>query len=144
MSTTETIHWSPGVTLENIERQVIEKAFTFYKGNKTATASALGIAIRTLDNKLEKYELDDKSEKARHEQRQKDRDHWLRRSRGEHVPAEPEHNLTGADGAQAEAGIRGKSATDTSAQSAMPVPEREEIQGVSPKSAAAGGARGRR
>lgn len=141
------IHWSPGVTLEDVERQVILKAYTFYKGNKTATATALGIAIRTLDNKLEKYELDDKTEKKRLEQRQRDRDHWLKRSRGQDS-AEPQHAAephgATAPGAEAQTGIHGKPAVDTSAESAMPLPQREEIQGVSSKQAAAGGARGRR
>ena len=47
--------WQPGKTLESIEREVIQQAFRFYQGNKTATANSLGIAIRTLDAKLEKY-----------------------------------------------------------------------------------------
>lgn len=47
--------WQPGRTLEEIERETIEKAFRFYQGNKTQTAASLGIAIRTLDNKLDKY-----------------------------------------------------------------------------------------
>lgn len=49
------IIWSPGVTLEQIEKQVILKAFSFFDCNKTRTADALGIAVRTLDAKLEKY-----------------------------------------------------------------------------------------
>jgi len=48
------INWQPGVTLEDIELQVIDKAYRFFEGNKTKTANALGIAIRTLDNKLSK------------------------------------------------------------------------------------------
>jgi DNA-binding NtrC family response regulator len=50
------IYWQPGVTLDAIEKQVILKAFQFFGHNKTHTAHALGIAIRTLDNKLAKYE----------------------------------------------------------------------------------------
>lgn len=50
--------WNPGLTLEELEKQAIEKAFRFYQGNKTHTANALGISIRTLDAKLEKYEHD--------------------------------------------------------------------------------------
>lgn len=47
--------WSPGVTIEQIEEGVIKKALRFYQGNKTKTAQSLGIAVRTLDNKLSKY-----------------------------------------------------------------------------------------
>jgi hypothetical protein len=50
------ITWQPGITLEQLEKQVILKALQFFGGNKTRTAQSLDIAIRTLDNKLEKYE----------------------------------------------------------------------------------------
>lgn len=49
------IMWQPGVTLDQIERQVIERAFHYYNQNKAKTASALGISIRTLDTRLEDY-----------------------------------------------------------------------------------------
>jgi Bacterial regulatory protein, Fis family len=41
--------------LEDVERRYIEHRFKFFNGNKTKTAISLGIAIRTLDSKLEKY-----------------------------------------------------------------------------------------
>ena len=47
--------WQPGMSLEDIEKIAILKAFDFFRGNKTQTANSLGIAIRTLDSKLEKY-----------------------------------------------------------------------------------------
>lgn len=47
--------WQPGQTLDDIEKEVILKAIKFYGGNKTRTASSLGIAVRTLDNKLAIY-----------------------------------------------------------------------------------------
>jgi len=50
------IAWQPGLTLEDIEKATILKAFRFYQGNKTKTANSLGIAIRTLDNRLAAYE----------------------------------------------------------------------------------------
>lgn len=49
------INWQPGLTLEDIEKEVILKALSFYHGNKTRTAEALGVAIRTIDNKLARY-----------------------------------------------------------------------------------------
>jgi hypothetical protein len=52
-----TISWQPGVTLEQVEKDVILHALRFYDGNKTRTAAALGIAIRTLDARLEVYGL---------------------------------------------------------------------------------------
>lgn len=50
------IIWQPGITLAQVEKEVIQKAYKFFDGNKTKTAQALGIAIRTLDNKLMIYE----------------------------------------------------------------------------------------
>lgn len=47
--------WSPGLTLEHMEKMTILAALSFYHGNKTQTALALGIALRTLDYKLAKY-----------------------------------------------------------------------------------------
>ncbi|MCC7441674.1 MAG: sigma-54-dependent Fis family transcriptional regulator [Bdellovibrionales bacterium] len=44
--------WSPGQTLDEIERRVIMDALSYHKGNRTHTARALGISIRTLRNKL--------------------------------------------------------------------------------------------
>lgn len=76
------IVWSPGVTLESIERQVIQKAFDYYKGNKSATARALNIAPNTLNAKLEKYDTEGK-EAERLAAEQKERDELqLLRSRG--------------------------------------------------------------
>lgn len=49
------IHWQPGVTLDDVEKQVILKALKWFGNNKTKTAQALGIAVRTLDYKLERY-----------------------------------------------------------------------------------------
>jgi two-component system response regulator FlrC len=47
--------WIPGKTLNDIERNVILQALDYHKGNRTHTARALGISIRTLRNKLADY-----------------------------------------------------------------------------------------
>lgn len=52
--------WRPGETLESIEKDAILQAYRFHEENKTQTSSALGISIRTLDAKLEKYKEDAK------------------------------------------------------------------------------------
>lgn len=83
------IVWSPGVTLEAIEEQIIKRALGHYRGNKTTTAQALGIAVRTLDNKLEKYFENDKKFEEGMEEEKKRRDDFLARCRGK-VSAEPE------------------------------------------------------
>ena len=45
-------NWAPGSTLDEIERKVILEALHYHQGNRTHTARALGISIRTLRNKI--------------------------------------------------------------------------------------------
>jgi two-component system response regulator FlrC len=49
--------WKPGRTLDEIERNVILEALNYHSGNRTHTAKALGISIRTLRNKLAEYRV---------------------------------------------------------------------------------------
>lgn len=49
--------WKPGRTLDEIERNVILDALKHHEGNRTHTAKALGISIRTLRNKLAEYRV---------------------------------------------------------------------------------------
>ncbi len=49
--------WKPGTTLDDIEKNVILEALQYHQGNRTHTARALGISIRTLRNKLADYRL---------------------------------------------------------------------------------------
>lgn len=53
--TDETLNWIPGQTLNDVERQIILTALSYHQGNRTHTARALGISIRTLRNKLADY-----------------------------------------------------------------------------------------
>lgn len=144
------IQWSPGVTLDAIEKQVILTAFRFYRGNKTATASALGIAVRTLDNKLEKYEADGKAEKERLSNEQQHRSDWLTKQRGivgRQVVTIPDGSpnahatTTEGDRTRAAAGVRVESPAQSAAQPPVSLSERKEVQSVLPKQAAQGGAR---
>ena len=48
-------NWAPGRTLDDIERNVIIEALEYHQGNRTHTARALGISIRTLRNKISDY-----------------------------------------------------------------------------------------
>lgn len=49
--------WKPGRTLDEIERNVILEALKHFGGNRTHTAKALGISIRTLRNKLAEFRV---------------------------------------------------------------------------------------
>jgi transcriptional regulator with PAS, ATPase and Fis domain len=51
----ESQSWAPGQTLDDIERSVILAALKHHGGNRTHTAKALAISIRTLRNKLADY-----------------------------------------------------------------------------------------
>lgn len=154
------INWSPGVTLEAIEKQVILVAFRHFRGNKTATASALGISVRTLDNKLIQYEAEGKADKDRAFNERERQANFLARSRGNIISGPDGDALgpvgsitTGQTGAaqppktgqrmgdDSKAGIRMESAAQPAAKSPVPMPERKEIQGVLPGKVAAGGSK---
>lgn len=76
------VTWCPGMTLGDMERHVIEAAFRYHRSNKTATAAALGISVRTLDNKLEKYAEEEEAHKAAEAERAHQRAENLARARG--------------------------------------------------------------
>ena len=85
--------WTPGMSLENLEKQVVKKAFAFYGKNKTATSNSLGIAIRTLDAKLEQYEKEDaKEQELKDELKTKERE-YVKRARGQETGYEVNANL---------------------------------------------------
>ncbi len=144
----EAIIWSPGVTLDNIERQVIFKAFSFFGKNKTQTAQALGISIRTLDNKFERYAKEDEGEREWHEKRKREQSNFLARARGIH-PAQYDiangqtssYPQSVQNSGAANEGLRVEPAAEPAAQLEMPVPKRQEVQSVLPKHATAGGSR---
>lgn len=55
------------MTLRNVVRLVVEHALVFYKGNKTAAARSLGIAVRTLDKYIIEHQQEDEAVAARME-----------------------------------------------------------------------------
>lgn len=133
------IQWSPGVTLKSIERQVIQRAFAFYQKNKTATAKALGISVRTLDERIKEFELDDEAEKARYEAEKQRRAEFLKRARGERTAQHNSAYTPPQVQPKAESGVRLESALKPTAQQPVPVSERKEVQDVLPRKASAGG-----
>lgn len=124
------LDWSPGMTLESVERQAILAAYAFHKNNKTITSNALGISIRTLDAKLEKYSLDDKKFEEAEHGRKRDQQEWLLRSRGQH-PDQIEQSKAKA-GLSPKAGNGMESGKVVPAKQDLPLPERKEVQALSP------------
>lgn len=49
------IEWRPGMTLDDLERQVILASIAHHDHNRTAAAKALGVSTRTIHNKLNRY-----------------------------------------------------------------------------------------
>lgn len=129
------INWTPGISLEAIEKEAILQAFRFYRSNKTMTASALGISVRTLDAKLEIYLAGDKKQKEAEDLERAKRAEWLERARGVRPPISfPTKEKGTEDGNSAQAGVRVESVETAPAQHAVPVPKRQEVQSVSPRS----------
>lgn len=139
----EPIHWAPGVTLDDVERQVILKAFAFFNRNKTQTSRALNIAIRTLDVKLEKYAAQDAAEIERQKDELERRKDFLKRQRGSvaytaAVGVNPDGfaDVGKAHGITTEGNLANvQSAFEAPAQSDVSVSERSKVQGVLPRQA---------
>lgn len=53
-----TVLWQMGMTLADLEKEAILECYRSLDQNKAATARALGIDVRTLYDRLEKYEQD--------------------------------------------------------------------------------------
>lgn len=82
----DSISWGPGVTLESVTRFWCEKAVHYFKDNKAAAARSLGVDVRTLTAKLEKYAADDAEATRAQEERKQKEEEWLLKSRGQ-LPA---------------------------------------------------------
>jgi hypothetical protein len=129
------ILWSPGTTLEAVEKQVILMAFRHFRGEKTSTARALGIAIRTLDDRLDKYAEDGKKEKERQDNERIKHEEFLTRQRGQtlasspHIPPSPDPRL------------RMESIANSAKEQALSVQEQQKVQTVLPKQVAESGSK---
>jgi DNA-binding NtrC family response regulator len=56
--------FSAGVTMREMERQLIQKTLEDTRGNRTQAAKRLGISLRTLRNKLNEFGLQDRQAKS--------------------------------------------------------------------------------
>lgn len=141
------VNWVPGMTLDEMEKHCILAAFRFYRENKTQTSIALGISVRTLDTKLEKYTL----EAQRHadfeaEDRIKRAD-LLDRMRGKQITeqygvghsinqdpfmarAPARAQAVVQNGSSAGTGIHAQPTTEIRSELPLPVSQRQEVQSV--------------
>lgn len=126
------VQWSPGMSLATTEKLIIKNAYRFYAQNKTATSRSLGIAIRTLENKLDKYAKEDLIEEKRQQDDKQKRHDELARFRGQQKAS--------ANGNDAKGGVYMEPTTEDSPQPVLPVSERKEVQSVLPTAIANGSA----
>lgn len=120
--------WSPGMKLEYLEKMAIEEALKFYRGNKTQTAAALGIAIRTLDAKLEIYENERIENERRQEQFRKEREAFIARSKGNAPAIEFVHSPNQGPAQR----FHVEPTAQISTEQTLPMQERQEVQKVLP------------
>ena len=132
------VTWSPGMKLEFLEKQVIEQAMRFYQGRKVVVAEVLGITTRTLDNKLNKYEEENKAGEREREltkQREQTERDYQRNGRPGSTPTGKSSNTS--------EGVRVEPAAKVTPQHFVSVSKREEVQEVLCESSPEGGIRKR-
>lgn len=83
------IEWSPGLTLEQIEKTVILQAKRFYNDNNYVVAKALKIDNEYLTKKLRIYELQEIEQIEKDEKRKKIIEDFQLRARGLAPKIEP-------------------------------------------------------
>lgn len=133
------IIWSPGLTLEALEKICIQKSYAFFKENKTKSALALNISVRTLDAKLEKYALEDQVMKEKEENASRARADFAQRQRGNPpnnvgIPYTPHPSqIVQNPVLRPAARVPVESFANASTEQPMPVQERQEVQTMSLK-----------
>lgn len=137
------VFWSPGMTIEALEQQVILAAYSFYRGVKTVTAESLGISVRNLSDKLDKYAVDEAAGKLTNDERSEARALELQYARfgGRPTPTPKPRTVNGEEAVTVYAS---QSASNPTSQPALSVPERKEVQSVLPRQVAATRHSGRR
>jgi Bacterial regulatory protein, Fis family len=143
------VHFQIGMTLEELEKQAILKAYGHFRNNKTITANSLGIAIRTLDNKLEKYSQEEDALREKQANDRAKQAEFLARARGNPpnnigIPYDPNQRSASHDSLERHfsstpAGIRMESIVNAATQPTVSMPERKEVQTMSPQSPSQGG-----
>lgn len=83
------IIWSPGMSLEEVEEKVIQKAYDFFIKNAETAANSLKISLDDFNEKMDKFKLKEQEiKKLIDKEKEKERE-YLERSRG--IP--PENSL---------------------------------------------------
>lgn len=48
--------WSPGMSIDQVEQELIEYSMRMFAGDKKKVAEAVGISLRSVEYKLKRYE----------------------------------------------------------------------------------------
>lgn len=123
-------------TIEDIEKQAIQIRINMFRGNKSQCAISLGISIRTLDAKLEKYADDKRKTEEREAQEAIERSEILDRQRGIIPQSRSEEGGPRVYGSTS--GVHVQPSIEAPPQHAMPVSQQQKVQSVLPKQASAG------
>lgn len=136
-------HWVPGITLDSIERSTIMAALKFYRGNVAQTAIALGVTEKTIRNKVEKYEADEKLRADANAFQRIEQGRILDRMRGINVNEDQTRGVPPNEqkSFEANSGIQIQPLKEVPPKQSLPVPERKEVQGMLHKSASGSGHR---
>lgn len=123
---------TPGMKMADIEKMHILNTFRYCNGDRAKMAACLGIAIRTVGNKLEQYREEDEKEEKRLNDVKREREEFLQRQRGIHPSqfGQASSAIRGYDLQSMEDGFQ--STTEVGQKSEMPMSERQEVQGVLP------------
>ena len=69
--------WTPGMSLDDVEQEVVNQAYQFFNKNSEAAAKSLQIDLDNFNEKMENFKL--KSEKIKQiidREKKKERDHY--------------------------------------------------------------------
>lgn len=73
--------WSPGISLDELERMVIEKSISFF-GSKEKAALSLRISVKDILKKTSKWEEEDKILKEKRDLEKEKQANYLLHARG--------------------------------------------------------------
>lgn len=76
------IIWSPGITIDEMEKQIINKAYDFYNKNAKVTAESLNISVEYFHNKLAQYAKEALLLEENNKKKQKEFEDFNLRARG--------------------------------------------------------------
>lgn len=89
--------WTPGVTLQDIERSCIMQALRYFNGNTASVGRSLGISDRTVRKRIDEYKAQDRVREMRSEATHQRNSLKLKLQRGQISDAEYEQGLRDID-----------------------------------------------